>query len=101
MTTAKDRRNSTPYHVGTLRVSWVLLVNQGGWWASAEIRDELAKHPELEFEPFKPECVSNSLAYAATRNLLTRRETFNGRFEYAVMPDNCVPKDTPIKHILR
>lgn len=91
------------YDAATLRACWLMLVNQGGWWTSAELRHELTMQPDSTAEPIATNQIASSLSYAAARNLMTKRDpaSSTGLTEYAVMPDNYVPKGMAVKHIVR
>ena len=91
------------YDAPTMRACWLLMVNQGGWWTCKELRHELELRPELADDAIIPDRVSGSLSHAALYNFMTARRAADGGGlnQYAVMPDNCVPKGIAIKHIVR
>ena len=100
--TQKDKQRFG-YDAATLRACWLVLVNQGGWWDAKELRQEMEIHPELIYEVVVTDRISGSLSHAAQYNFVTCRTRTDGKGlnQYAVMPDNCVPRGMAIKHIVR
>ena len=84
-----------------LRAFWLLMFNQGGWWTSKQLNQELGSF--ARGGDFFPSVTARVLAEAAKSNYLAVRPAEPGHYgnQYAVIPNCHVPRCVTVGEVLK
>lgn len=85
----------------TIRAFWLVMFNQGGWWTTKQLRDELGD--AAQGGDYCASVASAVLTAAANSNYLAVRPAEPGHYgnQYAVLPTCHVPRCVTVGEILK